>query len=421
MRVRFACLGVVAFFATSGANAQEEAISLFDRDRNIAVTEREHSGYSSEGLRRGAFLIKPGFAIGASQVSNVFASADDNETDIAITVRPSLAVDTTWSRHALNVAGDVTRRQFFEFDNESVWNWTLETGGRLDISRATSLSPQIGYQSLTEARTEAGFASETFKPIEYSNFRALIGGRHEMGRLLLSGEVGLQELDYDDQDAIGGGIIDQDFRDYTQYEVMARVDYAISPDTAVFARIRPNSRNYHLEPPQAAFDRDSGGYTVDFGADFDIGGVARGLLGVGYIKQNYSDPGLNDESGLSVDGQVEWFPTQLTTVTLQAGRSVEESPLGDSGGFFRTAAGARVDHELRRNIVLSGGFDVVEDAYRDLNRTDERLTVDIGANYILNRWIAVRLSWRHIDQQRGGDAIARDYQVNTFGFSLVRP
>lgn len=421
MRTRIALMSLAALAPTSTSFAQDEAQSLFERDRNIAVTEREHSGYSSEGLRRGAFLINPGFAIGADGVSNVFASAAEDETDIALTLMPSLAIDTTWSRHALNMGGDVTRRQFFEFDNESVWNWSLEAGGRLDISRATSLSPQIGYQSLTEARTEAGFASETLNPIEYSNFRALVAGRHEMGRILLSGEIGLRELDYDDEPAGGNRLIDQDFRDYTQYEVMARVDYAISPDTAVFGRIRPNTRDYDLEPPQASLDRDSDGYTVDVGADFDIGGVARGLFSVGYTNQTYTDAALDDVSGLSVEGQVEWFPTQLTTVTFKAGRSVEESPLGDSGGFFRTAGGARVDHELRRNIVLSGGFDVVEDDYLDLSRVDERLTVDIGANYILNRWLGVRLSWRSIDQKRGGGAIARDYQVNTFGFSLVRP
>lgn len=411
----------VSALTMGGVSAQEEAQSLFDRDRNTAVTERQHPGYTSEGIQRGAFLLRPGFALGVNRVSNVFASTSAAQDDVMIELTPSLGVQTTWSRHSLNAAGSVTRKQFFEFDNENVWNWELEGGGRLDITRDASLSAGLGHQSLTEARTEAGAASTTREPIAYTNSRAFVSGRNVVGRILVQGEVGLRTLDYDDQTLLGGGVADQDFRDYTRYEIMARSDYAISPDTALFGRLRLNERRYDLNPPDVALLRDSSGYTLDVGADFDILGIARGLVGIGYTSQAYDDVTLPDISGASVDGQLEWFPTQLTTVTFQASREVDEAPFSGSGGFFRTSTGARVDHELRRNVILSSGFDIVRDDYQDIDRIDDRVTVDIGATYVMNRWIGLRLSWRYVEQDRGGNAAGQGYSTNSLGFSLVRP
>lgn len=399
-------------------SAQERAESLFDRDRNTSVTEREHPEYAPVAIQRGAFLFRPGLSLGFNRAINVFASSSDDESDIVLEIRPSLGVETTWSRHQLAAATSVTRRQFFEFSDESVWNWSLEGSGRLDIKRHTFFGSGLRYSSLTEARTEPGAASRTIKPIEYSRIETHLGGQHAVGRMMFRSELDFADYDYEDELLFRGGIADQDFRDYTRIEVMLRNDYAISPGTAVFGRLRFNERNYDLAPPIVPTRRDSSGYTIDGGADFDIRGIARGVFGLGYTKQDYDSPSLPVLSGISVDGLIEWFPTQLTTITVGASRDVREAPFAQSGGFFATQAGINVDHELRRNIIISTGFSVAEDDYPDITRTDRRSTFDAGVTYLMNRNLGIRLSWTHIDQERGGTD--RGYTSSTFGVSLVR-
>lgn len=401
------------------AVAQDGGVNLFDRDRNISVMERPRPEYSSGGIQRGAFIFTPESRISLEFTDNVFGASVNEESDFIAVFNPTVGVESTWSRHALTADASVTRREYFDFSDESVWNYSFGGAGRLDIQRDAYLEAGLRYSSLTEARTSAGAANAAAKPIEYDLLNVFVGGRRAFGRLLLQGELGLDDVDYEDAPLFGGGVADQDFRDHEQVKGMVRGDYALSPDTAVFGRIEVNKRKYDLVPPAVPTLRDSSGYTIDGGADFDIRGVARGRVGVGYTEQDYDSAELPDVDGLSVDALVEWFPTQLTTVTIQASRKVRDAPFNNSGGFFATAAGVSIDHELRRNVIVHAGVSLGEDAYADIDRTDERLGINAGVTYFMNRNVGVRVSWNYIDQDSSGTAGNQEFSRNTVGISFV--
>lgn len=78
-----------------------------------------------------------------------------------------------------------------------------------------------------------------------------------------------------------------------------------------------------------------------------------------------------------------------------------------------------VDHELRRNVVLSAGVSLGEDDYGDIDRVDERFGVSAGVTYFMNRNVGVRGSWNYTEQDSSGAAGNQDYERNTFGISLV--
>ena len=246
--------------------------------------------------------------------------------------------------------------------------------------------------------------------------------RRAANRLLFQAEFGLDEVDYDDAPLFGGGVVDQDFRDHTQTSGLVRADFALSPDTAIFGRVRANLRDYDLAPPAVPEIRDSEGLTIDGGADFDISNLARGVVGIGYTQQKYDSSALEDVNGLSIDGLVEWFPTQLTTVTFTASRAVKDAPFANSGGFFGASIGMNVDHELRRNVVVSAGFTLAEDDYQDIARADERFSVMAGLTYFMNRNVGIRASWIYTDQDSSGAAANQTFERNLLGISLaLRP
>lgn len=407
--------------AASGgaALAQDPGGSLFARDRNVSVMERPRPEYVGGGIQNGAFIFTPELNLGLEFTDNVFGTAANEESDTIAVFNPTLSVETTWSRHALSADASVTRREYFDFSDESVWNYTLGGAGRLDVQRDTFLEGGLRYSSLTEARTSAGAANQAAEPIEYDLFNAFVGGRRALGRVMIQGELGLDDVDYDDARLFGGGVADQDFRDHEQTKAMVRADYAISPDTAFFGRVSLNERDYDLAPPATPVVRDSSGFTIDAGADFDIRGVARGQVGVGYTEQDYDSAALPDVDGMSVDAVVEWFPTQLTTVTAQASRAVQDAPFNNAGGYFASTAAVTVDHELRRNVIISAGVSLAQDDYQDIDRTDERFGVNAGVTYFMNRSVGVRASWNYVEQDSSGAAGNRDYDRNTVGISLV--
>ena len=397
----------------------DRAQSMFDRDRNVSVQQRPRPEYTAGGLQNGALLIYPELTLGLEYTDNVFGTSSNEETDLIAVIRPAVSFQTTWSRHSVSGDASATRREHFDFSDESVWNYTAGLGGELDINREAKLMAGSRYSSLTEPRTSAGAAGQAAEPIEYDTWTNYIGAERAAGRIKLQGRFDFNAFDYKDAPLFGGGIADQDFRDRDEYILTARGDYAASPDTAFFGRLRYNDREYDLAPPSVPLLRDSEGYTFDVGADFDIRGVARGIIGLGYTEQDYESAALPDIDGLSVDGLVEWFPTQLTTVTFSAARSVQDSAVVGSGGFFATSAGVNVDHELRRNLVVSAGVTLSEDDYSGIDRTDERLNVTAGVTYYVNRTVGVRASYSYLDQDSSGAAGNQDYTTNVIGLSLV--
>ena len=210
---------------------------------------------------------------------------------------------------------------------------------------------------------------------------------------------------------IVGGIADQDGRDRDEILGEFRGDYAISPDTAVFGRIRYINQEY-TSTTAGGTTRDQDGYTLDVGANFDLSNLVRGEVGIGYLTRSFDDPAFDDVNGLSVDGQVEWFITPLTTITAFASRGLQPAAVANSPAFISTAYGARVDHELRRNVILSAGFDLGEDDYEGIDRTDDRSNITLSGTYLLNRYVGVSLDFVNTQQDSSGVNGQPDFEVN---------
>ncbi|MFC4723676.1 outer membrane beta-barrel protein [Glycocaulis abyssi] len=421
----FSGVGTFALTVTAGgafsvgAAADADAQWLWDRDRNVSVTQRPRPEYDALGLRSGAFIWRPALELGVEFNDNIFATATNEESDTIFVIAPSVTVDTTWSRHAFNAFANARRNEYADFGSESTTDYSLGAGGRLDIHRGTSVGASASHSRGTEPRTSAGAAGFAAEPIRFDTTTFAIGAEHTFNRLRLRGGYDFAKSDYDDARLIGGGIASQDFRDQDMHRFTLRGDLAISPDTALFARYRYNQRDFRLAPPAVATNRDSDGYTFDVGVEFDLGGLARGEIGVGYMKQEYDSPAFGTVDGVSIDGMLEWFPTQLTTLTFTASRGIEDSGIAASSGYLGTAVSAQADHELLRNVILTARLDYANDEYQGIDREDQRWGATVQATYLMNRNVGLSASYSHLDQSSSGTAGPRDFRTNRFVIGVV--
>lgn len=421
----FSGVGTVALTVSAGSAVSAaipggaEAQWLWDRDRNISVTQRPRPEYDALGVRSGAFIWRPSLELGAEFNDNIFATATGTESDTIFVIAPAVSVDTTWSNHAFNAFADVRHNEYADFGSESTTDYSLGASGRLDIARGSSIASSLSHSRGTEPRTSAGAAGFAAEPIRFDTTTFAIGGEHTFNRLRLRGGYDFVKSDYEDARLIGGGVASQDFRDQDTHRLTLRADLAISPDTAVFARYRFNQRDFRLAPPAVPASRDSDGYTFDVGVEFDLGGIARGEIGAGYTKQEYDSPVFGAVDGVSVDGLVEWFPTQLTTITFTARRSIEDSGLAAAASFVGTALSAQADHELLRNVILTARLDYANDDYQGIDREDERWGATLQATYLMNRNVGLSARYSHLDQSSSGVAGLRDFRVNRFMVGVV--
>jgi hypothetical protein len=391
----------------------------FDRGRNLAVADRPRPEFDAQGLRLGAIILRPELSLEAGQDSNVFFQDTNEQDDTILIVRPRLAAVTDWSRHDLRaeVALDDVRYQ----DNKSEDHTDIRVSGegRLDIRRGAFLTVGGRQERLTERRGSPDSPLAAAKPIRFEVRAAYAAGVYELNRTRLSLRVDREDLNYKDAPLVGGGVADQDQRDHTVTTATARAEYALSPDTAIVAQVAQNLREYEQQPPAAAFDRDSEGFSYQVGFNTDLTNLVRGELIVGYLYQDYDDPALPTARGLALDVNLDYFATPLTTVSLRASRRVDETLTAAASAFVATEAELRVDHELRRNILLTAGVGTLDRDFEGAARQDEVLLADAGARFLLNRRIELGARWRYERQQSDGPVADPDYDVNRFTVSAA--
>jgi hypothetical protein len=155
------------------------------------------------------------------------------------------------------------------------------------------------------------------------------------------------------------------------------------------------------------------------GADFQVSNLVTGNAAVGYLQQNFDDTRFKDITGLGGKMSLQWFPTQLTTVSGTITRTVEDSIEIGAGGFLSTNFTGQVDHELRRNIILTGQFAYGKDDFKGIDRNDSRWLGAISGTYLVNRYIGLGLTYSYLDHSSSGLDRGREFTVQKAMVSLV--
>jgi hypothetical protein len=405
-----AVIAAALFAAAPMAGQAQDLGSNFKRDQNVSVRERPRPDYEAVGIKTGGFTLYPRLTVDVEHDDNIYATATAKESDVIWRVKPEASLRSDWSRHYLAAFASAGINRYSDFDTENTEEYTVALNGRLDVTRGTNITGLLQYQSLTEPRTAPTSPVSASKPVEYTLFTGNVVAMKEFNRLRLAGRIAEKAFNYDDV-----GALDQDNRDRKEYTFGVKSEYAVSPDTAVFLQVVGNNRNYDL----ASAGRDSDGYVTTVGANFDFSQLVRGEIEVGYMKQSYDNPIYTDISGFSGEGQVEWFPSALTTVTLAGSRSIEEAVVVGSQGYISNNASIGVDHELLRNVLLSAQANYGKDDYKGVDREDKRKGVKASGAYLLNRRAAIFLTYTYLKQDSTGAARSRSFSDNKLAASIA--
>ncbi|ADM09344.1 hypothetical protein PB2503_06392 [Parvularcula bermudensis HTCC2503] len=433
-----ACVSLAGALALQQAAAQ----SLFVRDRNVSVAERDRPGYEAPGVPVGAYVLKPRLDLGVGYSSNVFALSDvddedaqsfEDEGDAFTFVRASAEAESIWSRHYVALGGYVEASQFFEFDDRSTVDAGVYSRGQLDIAETLALYAGLSFDKLNESRRNNTGSALFEEPVEYTQSEGVVGARWETGRLASRLRFSAVEYDFDDAQLIIAELpasstdFDQDFRDRLRTAVLGEAAYALSPDLAAYVSIEANQVDF--DRTVDGVTRDSAGIEVNAGVDFDLTDLLRGRIGAGYFEQDFDSERFADLSGASVNAALEWFPSQLTTVTLAASRGADESAVSTAGGFVRTEAVLRVDHELRRNVLLNAFVGVGEDTYEDnlvdfsgdpvldengqpIEQSFDRLAAGFGAEVFFTRYVSSALDYSYESQSVDVDVFSGGFDTD---------
>lgn len=382
--LKFSSVTAISFAMGTGLVAAQDGEDFFARDRYEAVTDRAQPEFDPLPIRSGGFEIRSEAGFSAGATSNLFAANTNEIDDIFFGFSPTVDVDSTWSRNAFGLRGRLDHREYSDTTSESRTNIDVGADARLDISNAVSFYGAVQAADLVEPRSSIASIQGASEPVEYSQIGGELGAQYQAGRIRLQGALGLETFDYDDVELANGLIQDQDFRDRDSTSFVGQAAYAIERDWAVFAEVEVEEFDYNEPGVFNVLNRDYSSTAVRVGTDFELQSLLRGEIGVGAFQSEYDDPLFEDVDGVSVDGTVQWFVTQLSTVSLGVGRGVIDPGIVLTNSAVQSNANARIDHEFRRNLVLTGEARFTNFDFENVDRNDDRWNLRTAAVWKIN-------------------------------------
>ncbi len=413
---------VGTFVPLSQAMAQDDAAllrdGLYTRDKNVSVRQRPKPEYAPAPVRVGAFLFAPAIGASVEANDNIFATNTNKTSDTIIHVVPSLSGQSDWNRNQVSAYARAVGSYYTGHSSENTTDFDVGAAGRLDADRHLGFAAGFDYQRDTEPRTSSSSPVLAAHPVRYSSVSGFVEGTKEFNRLRLTGKGSIEDFTYDNTSTSTGVTVFERDRDHTVTTGGLKAEYAYLPDTGLLASLVVNNRDYRNALPGEVL-RNSDGYELTVGSNFDLTHLLRGEVLVGYLSQSYNSALFKDVTGFAVRGKVEYFPTQLTTVTLSASRTVQDSGLFGVGGYFSTNVTAQIDHELLRNLIVAGSVSYGYDDYQNYGRIDKRLNFTLGADYLLNRDFSLNLTYMHQNQDSSGINHGVTFDVNRVLLSVV--
>ena len=393
-----------------------------DEAETADVVTRPRPDYDARGIRMGAFYLYPSLAAGAGYSDNVFNTHTGTVDDTLFTANPQLRLRSNWAQHSFNVTAEAKSYWYDTQTSENRTDWNVSADGRIDIARGSDISGEIHFRDYHEERGTDLVGGLTIgdpaEPTSLSDFGGSLALTHTFNRLVVSVGGGVDDISYRDTPVVGGGPdINNSDRDRAVTEAFAKATYEVTPDTGVFVRGAWNERDFKTAVDDFGFNHDSSGWTIDGGVHFAMTHVLIGEVFGGYQEQNYDFAAFTTTEGFSFGAGLKWFPTMLTTISLDGARTIEDTSITGSSGYISTRGMLSLDHELVRNVILSGkvGFESAD--YQDIVRTDDIVSAQLDGIYLINNNFHFDAGWRYVD--RDSDVTPFAYTTNNFFLSLT--
>lgn len=362
-----------------------------------SIAQRPRPDYDPIPYDVGSFQMFPSIEVGPVFDSNIYAQKTGKKSDYIWTVRPGVSLISNWGRHALQFGaqGDLGFGTFHP--KENYYDGLLNIRGRFDLARRTEIDYGADYQRLTEAR---GAPDDNIQaePADFNYLHSFVGFKRKQGRVDLRTQYDLGHFDYDRVKTTTSEL-SLNFRNRNVHTLTAELGYEVMRFWRPFVR---GQYNWHDFDANAL--HNSQGYTVLSGTGFELGGGSfTGEVYAGYMSQDYrnwnNDGDGNTTSELKFGGNGLWNITGLTSLLMEADRTLEDTTTTGYRSFVSTGGSVTLQHELRRNLLLEAKGSLTRYDFNGApERQDNTYGAGAGARYFFNRHFYSDLQYDYTDR-----------------------
>lgn len=388
-------------------------------EENVGVSERARPEYDPQGIPLGPFIFRPTLGVQGEHNDNVLATPDQTRSDFIFHLQPKIALTEEWGEgEALSFDAHGRINRYASISSEDTDEYGALAKASMIVLANTSLHASAGYSHEAVSRQSELSPSDSVHPIEYNTGEASIALAHDFGEWHLIGRGEWQRFSYQNGVDGTGTEINEKSLNYELISETLRAEYAISPDTALFVAGQWTNTSYDKKPPLTLYDRESNSLEVTGGLHFHATEVIEGDISAGYLQADYPHIAGQNVNELAAHASLSWYPTLLTTVTIRFDRTLRESALQFSAGYLDTGGSVRIDHELRRDVILNAHFDYSRAAYQGVDRNDDVWRAGVGAKYLISNQMNLGLSFDHEARKSVGTQRFANFDANRITLSL---
>ncbi|MPT47035.1 MAG: hypothetical protein E2598_01280 [Sphingobium sp.] len=377
---------------------------ISDNRRGETVMERRRPEYDPVGLPMGSFRLFPQATVRGNYSNNIFRNKG-SKSDVYTTIYGGVTARSTWSRHALILDGSVDQTLYATYSSEDALQYKVNAATRLDISSDAQLNVTLGRQRDVLDRTAIDNDLPDTSLVKADRDNATATLNVVSGNVIARLGGSYSKRDYKDSYNDDGTVLSQQYRDVSDYGLNGRLAYELTPGRRAFVSLAYNRMDHRLA---TSANRNLRQWEMLAGISSDITSLIRGQIAVGYIIANFDDETKDTRRGLTADVQLDYLYSELTTFTLKGRRSVRNMASVSASAAFVTEVSLGVNHELLRNLILTGegSYEVAD--YIDGTNVTKAWTARFRANWMVDRHLRVNggVNWRKRDM---GISVRPDY------------
>ncbi len=347
-----------------------------------------------------------GFSVGSLRFTPFIEQSlgfDSNPDQISVGVKPSgfsrteggFDLLSIWTANELRANMHGAYNDFFSNPQANRPDAAGTVDYRFDATRDISLDAEGRFVVDTQRPGSPELnVSVRDRPL-VSSFGATAGGTDTIGRLSLGLRGSIDRTEYENGTFSNGTLVRLDDQNFNDYGITARADYEVAPGLRPFVELTGDTRVHDRRIDLSGFARDSNGILGRVGSTFEFSRLLTGTVSAGYENRVYDDRRLRDLQGPIVDASLIYGWTPLTTLTLRAATSFNETTVINSPGAESRSVAFEVSHALLRNLTLTGVAAYLNTRYINSPIIEDTVSGTLKASYAINRSIVVDASYNH--------------------------
>lgn len=388
------------------------------RNRGARSVDEADRGFAApDGIRMGSFIIYPSVTETIAYDSNIYGLAQDPIADWRFITTPTLNIQSQLPRHAFDMTIFGRFMNFAENTDQDYANFGGSARGALHIDHAHTLAASTVIRREHEERTAITASQSAAEPVPIDQYRASIGLTRDVGRLYGTLSASAEKLDYHSVPAIGGGTLNQDYRDQDLYAVQLRTGYRISPGFDFVTQVRGVKQFNEPEAPGQE-NRNSSGYEISAGLAFETDPLLRWRLLGGYGVRNYERADLANVASSLIEAQVTWLATNRLTLSANASRRIADELGADDNGRIETSATVSADYEIRHDLYATTNVGYADVDFIGTSREDQIFEAGASLQYYYTKNMLFTLGYTYENRNSNDASYDLDRSVVRAGGTL---